>query len=169
MRFKLTVLILFAIAMPVALLGRASEGVAAVDQSECDRIRSDDATARVIKLDLKGTRGVVLFRHRHHEAYLNPDSEFAHQAQKGAECIGCHHKRTESTGVPILLKCTACHGGEGDPRNVRNHEGDEEWSKRAFHDLCIGCHKASNERGLAKCDKPPVACNECHGSKSEAD
>ena len=161
MRFKLLVITLFAIAMPAAMLARTP-----ADQADCDRMKADDAGARVFKLDLNGTRGVVSFRHRHHEQYLHPDTKFAHQAQKGAECFGCHHRRTESGGVPILVKCTACHGGEGDPRNVRNNEGDEEWSKRAFHDLCIGCHRATNEKGLTKCDKAPVACNECHGPKS---
>ncbi|PYT08231.1 MAG: hypothetical protein DMF60_05225 [Acidobacteria bacterium] len=168
MRVKLAVLILYAIALPAALLARpfhatASPEEAATQQGDCDRIRSNDASARVVRLDLKGTRGVVLYRHAHHEAYLNPGADFPHQGQKGAECIGCHHKRGESTGVPILVKCIACHGGESDPGNPRNSEGDEEWSKRAFHDLCIGCHRASNEKGLAKCDKAPVACNECHG------
>ena len=161
MRIKLLITTLFAIALPAAMLARTTS-----EQGDCDRIRSDDATGPVIKLDLKGSRGVVFFRHRHHEAYLNPDNEFAHQARPGAECIGCHHKRSESTGVPVLAKCGACHGGEGDPRNPRNSEGDEVWSKRAFHDLCIGCHRASNEKKLAKCEKAPVACNECHGAKS---
>jgi hypothetical protein len=152
---------LFWIAISAAMLARAS-----ADQSDCDRIKSDDATARVIKLDLKGTRGIVSFRHRHHEAYLHPDNQFAHQAQKGAECIGCHHKRTELSGVPILVKCTACHGGLGDSKNPKNRDSDEEWSERAFHDLCIGCHRASNEKGTVKCDKAPVACSECHAPKS---
>ena len=160
MRFKLTIVVLFLIAAPAALLARAS-----ATQSDCERIRSNDASARVIKLDLSGTRGVVPFRHRHHESYLNPDSQFAHQAEQGAECIGCHHKRTESTGVPLLLKCSACHGVDGDPKNPRNRDGDEERSERAFHDLCIGCHRASNAKRLTKCDKAPVACSDCHGAK----
>ena len=173
MRFKLAILILYASAMPAALSAGPFTSVGPVnppamesDQSDCDRIKSDDATARVIKLDLRGTRGVVLFRHRHHEAYLNLSSGFAHQGQKGAECIGCHHKRTESSGVPILVKCIACHGGDGDPKNPRNKDGDEERSERAFHDLCIGCHRATNDKGTVRCDKAPVACSECHGPKS---
>jgi hypothetical protein len=32
--------------------------------------------------------------------------------------------------------------------------------------LCIGCHRASNEKKLVKCNKAPVACSECHGAKS---
>lgn len=160
MRFKVIALIAFLIAASAALLARAS-----TDQNDCERIRSNDASQRVIKLDLKGRRGVVLFRHKHHETYLNPDSQFAHQGQQGAECIGCHHKRTESSGVPVLVKCSACHGVDGDPKNPRNRDGDEERSQRAFHDLCIGCHRASNAKGAVKCDKAPVACSECHGAK----
>ena len=165
MRLKLALLVLMTI---TGALMRTVAHERALDygQTDCERIRSGDAAAHVIKLDTRGARGEVLFRHRHHEAYVNPSAGFAHPAQPGAECIGCHHKRTESSGVPILVKCTACHGGEGDPRNARNREGDEEWSKRAFHDLCIGCHRASNEKGLTKCDKAPVACNECHRAKS---
>lgn len=166
MRLKLAILVVLTIAMALLVRTSAYERPVAIVQSDCERIKAGDAGSHVIKLDLKGTRGSVSFRHRHHESYVNPDNQFAHPAQKGAECIGCHHKRTESSGVPILVKCTACHGGEGDPRNARSKEGDEEWSKRAFHDLCIGCHKASNARGLTKCDKAPVACNECHGAKS---
>jgi len=170
MKAKLAILALFVVTMPLALLAWPIAPprllAAAFEQSDCDRIKSDDATARVIKLDLRGTRGVVLFRHRHHETYLNPDSQFAHQGQQGAECIGCHHTRTEGSGVPVLVKCIACHGVDGDPRNPRNKDGDEERSQRAFHDLCIGCHRASNAKALVRCDKAPVACSECHSAKS---
>lgn len=170
MRFRLVTLILYAIAMSVALLpGQFAIGKTAslpeCDQGDCDRIKSNDPTARVIRLDLRGTRGGVVFRHRHHEAYLNPSGDLPHQAQKGAACIGCHHKRTEFSGVPILVKCITCHGGDGDPKNPRNKDGDEARSERAFHDLCIGCHRAINEKGQAKCEKAPVACSECHGPK----
>ena len=160
MRLKLSILVLFIIAGSMLAL-------ASTDQSDCQRIKSDDASARVIKLDMKGTRGVVLFRHKHHEAYINPSAEFPHQAEKGAECIGCHHKRTEFSGVPVLVKCTSCHGRLGDARNPKNRDSDEEWSERAFHDLCIGCHRASNDKGIVKCDKAPVACSECHAPKSQ--
>lgn len=165
MRFKRAVLILLVLVMPAALRARPSSPPAFEPQDDCEAIRSNDAAARPIKLDLNGTRGVVVFRHRHHERYLNSDGQFAHQPLKGAECAGCHHKRSESSGAPMLAKCGACHGGEGDPGNPRNRDLDEEWSGRAFHDLCIGCHRASNEKGLVKCDKAPVACSECHGSK----
>lgn len=170
MKFKPAILILYAILTRAVLLAGPFGAVEMTnllesDQSDCDRIRSNDATAHVIRLDLGGTRGVVLFRHSHHEAYLNPSGDFPHQAQKGAECIGCHHKRTEFSGVPILVKCTACHGGDGDIKNPKNKDWDEDRSERAFHDLCVGCHRAINEKGQVKCDNAPVACSECHGPK----
>lgn len=170
MKLRLATLISCAIVMPTALLaGHFGAGKMAslpeFDQGDCARIKSDDPAARLIRLDLRGTRGEVLFRHKHHEAYLNPAGHFSHNAEKGAECIGCHHKRTESSGVPILVKCTACHGADGDPRNPRNKDGDEARSERAFHDLCIECHRATNEKGQAKCEKAPVACSECHAAK----
>src|ERR1041384_6991811 len=95
MKSKLTVIVAFTLLTAAALYARA-----AAEQSDCERIKSIDATARVIKLDLKGRRGVVTFRPRHHEAYLNPDSQFAHQSQRGAERIGCPHTRTESRTAP---------------------------------------------------------------------
>lgn len=170
MRYKLVVLNLYVIAMtPLLLAGSySSENPTnppriASDQSDCDRDKADDATARFIKLDLNGTRGVVSFRHKTHEAYANPDTAFAHQAEKGAECVSCHHARSEARGTPLLWKCAGCHLGAGDPKNPRNRDSDEVSSERAFHELCIGCHRASNDKGVSKC-KAPVACSECHAS-----
>ncbi|MEK6299927.1 MAG: cytochrome c3 family protein [Acidobacteriota bacterium] len=163
MRLKLALVILFAVAVvtPGALL--AGQGGS---QRDCESQpgKCDDVANQSKKLDLQGWRGVVCFRHKTHEAYPNPDTAFAHQAEKGAECVSCHHARSEANGTPLLWKCTACHRGEGDPQNPRNREMDEVSSERAFHDLCIGCHRASNEKGLSKC-KAPIACSECHASR----
>lgn len=171
MRYKLAVLSLYVIAMtPVVLTGSfAAENTTSPPsitsgQSDCDRTKSDEGKAPPLKLDLNGTRGVVSFSHKTHESYENPDTAFAHQAEKGAECISCHHARSEARGTPLLWKCSACHLGGGDPRNPRNRDLDEVTSERAFHELCIGCHRASNEKGLSKC-KAPVACSECHASR----
>ena len=64
--------------------------------------------------------------------------------------------------------CTSCHGlnskdqaGQSTPTNPRNREGDEMYNKRVFHELCIGCHQASNAKTDSRC-KAPVACTECH-------
>ncbi|HXG93841.1 MAG TPA: cytochrome c3 family protein [Blastocatellia bacterium] len=172
MRFKLAIIALYAVAVatPAILMAQT-----AAPQRDClsQPEVCNDAANKVIKLDLNGRRGVVCFRHRTHEAFLNPNAAFAHQeGMKGAECIGCHHKRDENTGTPILDKCTVCHRGEGFrgenalglKENPRNTEGDEMWRERAYHELCIGCHRASNEQGKSKC-KAPVACSECHAPK----
>lgn len=163
MRLKLALVILFAVAVvtPGALL--AGQGGLLRD-CESQPGKCNDVASQVKQLDLNGTRGVVCFRHKPHESYENPDAGFAHQTEKGAECASCHHARSEARGTPLLWKCTACHRGAGDPQNPRNRDLDEVSSERAFHDLCIGCHRASNDKGLSKC-KAPVACSECHASR----
>jgi hypothetical protein len=148
--------------MPVALLAQAP----ARDCPSQSEVCNDEAN-RVIKLDLKGTRGPVCFRHKTHEAYTHPSSDFPHKAEKGSECAICHHKRSEATGAPILVKCSVCHRNQGDPGNPRNRDMDEMHMERAFHELCIGCHRSSNEKAVARC-KAPVACGECHATKTDA-
>lgn len=163
MRLKLVLVILFAAAVVTPGAFLAGQGGS---QRDCEGQpgKCDDAANNAKKLDLNGARGVVCFRHKTHEAYVNPDSSFAHQAEKSAECVSCHHARSEARGTPLLWKCSACHLGAGDARNPRNRDLDEVSSERAFHELCIGCHRASNEKGISKC-KAPVACSECHASK----
>ena len=167
MKSKLIALTLFVMAL---LLPADLTGGSFAPESDCDSQldKCGGADGQVIKLDLKGSRGVVCFRHKKHETYLNQDTSFPHRAEKGAECIGCHHKRSEVTGVPILWKCSSCHGSEGNPGNPKNIDSDEVWRERAFHELCIRCHRAANNKGVAKC-KAPVACGECHQSKSGAE
>jgi hypothetical protein len=172
MRLKLAVLTVYALVIiaPAALMARTRVGP--VNAGEPDNLSApaeqldycSDVANEVRKLDLRGKRGMVCFRHKTHEAYLNPDAGFAHQSVQGAACIGCHHKKSEVTGVPILARCTVCHRRQGDPRNPKNREFDEVFSERAYHDLCIGCHRASNEKKIAV-NKAPVACSECHRSK----
>lgn len=111
--------------------------------------------AGIITLDLKGERGVVQFNHKTHEAAINPDGTWPYPAKAGAACAGCHHT-VSKRGIPQLWKCSACHRGEGDPRNPKNRDFDEVWSERAFHDTCIACHRAST--------KGPTTCGGCHKS-----
>lgn len=176
MKSKLAILIAYALVLiaPVALNAQS-----VVQLQECKTYACNDPANHVIELDSKGQRGKVCFPHKTHETFINPDKEFAHQAQKGAECIGCHHRRSEATGVPTLWKCGSCHRVEGNlaPEkplvpNPKNTESDEMWNERAYHGLCINCHKAANAaaqqnppgEGASKC-KAPVACSECHESK----
>lgn len=155
MRFKLAVIVAYALGLiaPSALSARAAAPALGAGAS------LPQAAAKVFKLDAKGKRGVVYFDHRAHEARINPDSQAAHQAKAGAACAGCHHTR-DSFGIPQLLKCGACHRGEGDKINPQNRDFDEVFAERAFHDSCVGCHRAST-RG-------PVTCNGCHQSVSRA-
>ena len=145
MRLKVAVLIGygFGILIPAAL-GAGPSPVP--DQSE-------EAAAKFIRLDVSGSRGVVLFNHKTHEARISPDPGAVYKAKAGAACAGCHHTMN-SRGIPQLWKCSACHRGEGDPANPRNRDFDEVWSERAFHDSCIVCHRAST--------KGPTTCGECH-------
>jgi hypothetical protein len=115
--------------------------------------QSEQVEGKTFRLDVRGTRGVVLFNHKTHEARLNPDANAPYKAKAGAACTGCHHTMN-SRGVPQLWKCSACHRGEGDSGNPKNRDFDEVWSERAFHDSCIGCHRASA--------KGPTTCGECH-------
>ena len=149
LRLKLAVLIgyAFGLLMPAAL---GAGSAPAPHQSR-------EAIGQFLLLDLKGTRGVVVFNHQGHQARINPDPNAAFKAKPGAACAGCHHTM-DSRGIPQLWKCSACHRGEGDPRNPRNRDFDEAWSERAFHDSCIGCHRAST--------KGPTTCGECHKARS---
>lgn len=130
--------------LPATLLAR---GGAAQDQSA-------QTGQRLIKLDEYGTRGVVTFDHDKHRNRINPDPNAVFKAKASAACDGCHHTYDKFTGVIQLWKCTSCHRGIGDPKNPVGADYDSEWSKTAYHNLCIGCHLASK--------KGPVKCGDCH-------
>jgi hypothetical protein len=134
----------------------------------------------VIMLNVKGvrTRGPVRFDHEKHKNLINPDPKWPYPAKPGAACSGCHHT-VNNVGVPQLWKCTVCHQDEGkgdgkypskrytncDPSgNPKNRDCDEVFYERAFHDSCIGCHRAEINRGKDP-DKVPVACSGCHAAK----
>jgi hypothetical protein len=143
MRLKLTVLILFLIGVASALPAGAQ------DQDS------------IIKLDTRGGRGVVYFSHKGHEALINPDPNFVYKARvrPNAACSGCHHTQS-SRGIPQLWKCVSCHKGEGNEKNPKNVDSDEVHAERAFHDMCIGCHRSNREQGITM--KGPVSCGGCH-------
>ena len=143
MRLKLGILIAYGLC--VLMQGALGAG-ASPEQTE-------PSQSKIIRLDQRGERGVVLFDHRRHEARISPDPNAAHGAKAGAACIGCHHTMN-SRGIPQLWKCSACHRSEGDPKNPKNRDFDEVWSERAFHDSCIVCHRASA--------KGPTTCGGCH-------
>lgn len=164
MRPKLFIIGLFAIAMLLPMAQRAWQ----------------QDNGAIITLNVKGARerGAVKFDHQAHQGRINPDATWPYKASATASCSGCHHSSNE-VGLPQLWKCTVCHrtegGGEGKYVNQRcgkgcdtagnpkNCECDELYFERAFHDSCIGCHRATNEQKqnlLA-----PVSCSGCHASK----
>ena len=146
--FKLAVLIAYGFGVLMPAL--AARPFFAPDQSE-------QTQSKVIRLDARGNTGVVLFDHKAHEARINSDPNAPYKARTGAACVGCHHT-VNTRGIPQLWTCSACHRGEGDPRNPRNRDFDEVWSERAFHDSCIVCHRTSM--------KGPTTCGECHNKGS---
>ena len=163
MKLKLAVLTLYALAVgaPVALLAGP-----AVSQQAQDKI---------IVLDQHGERGEVRFNHTKHEPFINPDPDFPYKGEENAACSGCHHT-TSQRGIPQLWKCYACHKGEGykgefkgvpgQTENPKNRNFDEVFAERAFHDLCIGCHRATNEK--ENINRAPVTCSGCHKAPSPA-
>lgn len=122
-----------------------------------------DNPADSIALDRDGRRGLVAFDHALH-VKVGRDPRSAHPVSATATCPACHHTR-DAKGVIQLSKCEACHGPEGDSRNPKSAAFNEENRKRAYHELCIGCHadvaKASGESN-AVVRTGPVACVDCH-------
>lgn len=164
MKLKLVILIAYLLVAitPVAFEAQSLPAQDDCGKPGCDkRGKCNDPANHIFTLDLTGVEGKVCFPHKTHEMYINPDPAFAHTTEKGAECIGCHHRRNEVSDAPTLWKCDSCHRSESTVSNPRNREGDEMYNKRVFHELCIGCHKATNALADSKC-KAPVACSECH-------
>lgn len=116
---------------------------------------------KVITLDTKGYRGIVYFSHKGHEALINPDPQFVYRvkAKPNAACAGCHHTESQR-GIPQLWKCIACHKGEANEKNPKNRDFDEVYAERAYHDMCIGCHRANYTMNVSK--KGPTTCGGCH-------
>lgn len=135
------------------------------------------ADGAIIMLNVRGARerGAVRFDHQAHQGWLNPDPNAPFKASTTASCTGCHHT-TNETGVPQLWKCTVCHqtAGKGTGQyvnkrcgqqcetagNPKNCQCDDLYFERAFHDSCIGCHRASNEQ--TRVNRAPTTCSGCH-------
>jgi hypothetical protein len=134
----------------------------------------------IIMLNVRGVRerGAVRFDHQAHQGRRNSDPNWPFKAGASATCSGCHHTTNEQ-GVPQLWKCTVCHQNEGkgdgkylnrrcgqqcDPSgNPKNCQCDELYFERAFHDSCIGCHRANNQQ--QRNSRAPVTCSGCHAPK----
>ena len=150
MKLKLAVVITYALglAIPAAL------GAGLFAEPGEPRQTSSGFAPKVLRLDEKGRRGVVFYDHKGHEKFISPDPEAPFKAKQGAACVGCHHT-VSARGIPELYKCNVCHHRkDGDPRNPKNRDFDEVMAERAFHDSCIGCHRAA--------EKGPTTCSGCH-------
>ncbi|MEK6325403.1 MAG: cytochrome c3 family protein [Acidobacteriota bacterium] len=150
MKLKLAVVITYALglAIPAAL------GAGLFAQPGEQQQTASGFAPKILRLDEKGRRGVVFFDHKGHEKFISLDPTTPHPAKKGAACVGCHHT-VSARGIPELYKCNVCHHRkDGDARNPKNKEFDEVMAERAFHDSCIGCHRAA--------EKGPTTCSGCH-------
>jgi hypothetical protein len=154
MRLKLIILACYIVIL-VSPAGLARLG----EQSRPRWARPPHVESKIIQLDRNGERGVVPFDHARHETLVNPDPGWSHKAKAGAACSGCHHTLS-ARGTPQLWRCAACHRNEGDPKNPRNKESDELDTERAFHENCIGCHRATNSTRTI--NKAPTTCGGCH-------
>jgi cytochrome c553 len=154
MKLKLAIFLLFISAM----IAPAALRVVAFALPTNQTAQEQDT---IIKLDTKGYRGVVYFSHRGHEALISPDPEFVYKAKAkpNAACAGCHHTESKR-GIPQLWKCVSCHKGEANEKNPKNRDFDEVYAERAFHDMCIGCHRANYTMNVSV--KGPTTCGGCH-------
>jgi cytochrome c553 len=176
MKLKLAIFSLYALAVvaPAALMAGPSASSGAQDPLPKDQI---------IMLNTKGTRthGAVRFDHKLHEKLITKQTkaEWPYTAKVGAACVGCHHT-INNVGIPQLWKCTVCHQDEGKGEakfkavlnlncdqtgNPKNKDCDEVFYERAFHDNCVGCHRAEIAAGMHP-DKAPVTCSGCHETRN---
>jgi hypothetical protein len=102
--------------------------------------------------------GTVLIQNEYSKRLKNPVtlSHKKHIEVYKIECTECHHAwKKEERDEP--QKCAECHTEEG--------EGKKLGTKRAYHKLCMDCHK-----GLKKESKPcgpTTKCSGCHPSKAK--
>jgi len=150
MKLKLAVLVTYVLGLAIPVTLGAGLFAHPTEPQQTD----SGFAPKIIRLDEKGRRGVVFYDHKGHESFISPDNDAPHQAKKGAACVGCHHT-VSKRGIPELYKCNVCHHRkDGDPRNPKNRDFDEVMAERAFHDSCIGCHRAA--------EKGPTTCSGCH-------
>ncbi len=167
MKLKLIIIGVIAWCLPLLLAGGAWSA-------------GPQADGALIMLNVRGVRerGPVRFDHQAHQGRLNPAADWPYKASTAASCSGCHHSSNEQ-GMPQLWKCTVCHQTEGKGAgqyvnkrcgqqcdaagNPKNCACDELYFERAFHDSCIGCHRASNE--VARISKAPTTCSGCHAAR----
>ena len=103
--------------------------------------------------------------------------EFPHAVHFGYSCKECHHTWN---GKEAVANCTTsgCHDFEKAPKTedgkpVKDPALKIRYYKKAYHDMCIGCHKEiKNENKAVEASKTalgeklaatgPTGCNQCH-------
>src|SRR5438876_4831717 len=138
MKLKVIIVVLYALALFIAVLSPARSFAAIETVQQSNRI--------LIQLDTTGRRGLVLFDHKKHEALLNPDTTFKHQARPNVACISCHHSVKDITNLKQFQNCTDCPKNEANAANPDDTDGIDLNSREIYHRLCISCHRASEFR-----------------------
>jgi hypothetical protein len=102
--------------------------------------------------------------------------EFPHAIHFGYACQDCHHTWTGEAEVKSC-STTECHDQLGTPKNPETGEKDPEMAiryyKKAYHQLCIGCHKEIKKKNeelelsgeVLEAALPaagPTGCVNCH-------
>jgi len=128
-------------------------GVFAVNEKTAPMAQNQAPPNKTILFDLYGKRGVVFYDHKIHEAFISKDPDYRYKAKPAAACSGCHHT-TNAMGVSQLIQCRACHLETGNAKNPKSSQDVEMSTDEAFHQNCIGCHRAAA--------KGPRLCGGCH-------
>jgi len=111
--------------------------------------------------------GKCAFDHQQHLAFS--DCIYCHHTNKGLTLDSFNSGKADK--VPL---CAECHARkEGDPKTPKNKDGEELWSKLAYHVNCIDCHKGEvtkipKDVGMAAIKKQgagPTKCADCHEKK----
>jgi len=122
---------------------------------------------------IESRMGDVIWNHDYHA-----------RMEEVGKCITCHHEmpKTEKfqgkygfgkAGMTSAKACRECHQTEdakvalinGPMYGLGPYAGPEGksdvWARKAFHDTCMGCHKAL--------EKGPVRCRDCHMQRAVGD
>lgn len=97
--------------------------------------------------------------------------DFPHGQHFDFKCMTCHHTWDKSAEINGCMTA-GCHDLEKAPKNTKDNQSIA-YYKKAFHTLCIGCHKeikAKNKKlamskstGTVKLAKTgPTGCVYCH-------
>ena len=107
--------------------------------------------------------------------------DFPHSIHFDYACQKCHHTWA---GEPEIKNCTTteCHDQLSTPKNSETdhpyNEAAVQYYKKAYHQLCIGCHKEIKEKNMelelsrALLDEPivmggPTGCVKCHPKEDQ--